>query len=111
MMNGHRRSSTDLSLVVTETDGVLGLVKDRLAGTAVALVVMHTLTFVEGLLCARLLIVGLEATGDTVTNISGALLHLLLSGLGGVRGELLLGLGAEVLASGVRHVCEWFGKR
>ena len=68
----------------------------RLVGTTVSLVVMHALALVKGLLHARLLVVGLDATGEAVTNISGALLHLLLGGLGGVGSELLLGLCEEV---------------
>lgn len=59
---------------------------------------MHALTLIVGLLHARLLVIGLGATGDAVTNITGALLHLLLSGLGGVGSELLLGLCREELA-------------
>jgi hypothetical protein len=129
--------------VVAEADGVLDLVTTARrqvrtscklslfeeyshgsAGTAVGVVVMGTLSLVEGLLSAGLALVGLQTTSDTVAGVSKSLLDLLLGGLGGVRSELLLGLctsvlmncnngcnvwrcishtGREILATGVRH--------
>jgi Na+-translocating ferredoxin:NAD+ oxidoreductase RnfE subunit len=64
---------------------------------------MGTLSLVESLLRAGLAPVGLQTTSDTVAGVSNALLDLLLGGLGGVRSDLLLGLGREILATGVRH--------
>jgi hypothetical protein len=89
--------------VVTKANGVLNLLADTLSGAAVSVVVMAALTLVESLLGSALLVVRLEAARDTVSGISEALLELVLGGLGGVRSELLLGLGREILATGVRH--------
>lgn len=62
------------------------------------LVVMGALDLVPGLLGGGLAVVGLEATGDTVTGVSDGLLDLVLGGLGRVRSELLLSLYKKSLA-------------
>lgn len=55
-------------------------------------VVMGALGLVKGLLASTLAVIGLQATGKTVTGVGDSLLDLVLSGLGGVRSNLLLGL-------------------
>ena len=56
------------------------------------MVVVRTLGLVKSLLGGRLAIVGLTTAGKTVGGIGDTLLNLVLSGLGGVRSQLLLGL-------------------
>lgn len=56
------------------------------------LVVVGALGLVEGLLRSALAVVGLEAASDTVGGVGDRLLDLLLSGLAGVRSDLLLSL-------------------
>jgi hypothetical protein len=51
-----------------------------------------TLGLVKGLLATALVVIRLETTSDAVTSVGGGLLDLVLSGLGGVRSDLLLGL-------------------
>jgi hypothetical protein len=58
----------------------------------VDVVVTGTLGLVEGLLASTLALVGLQAAGNAICGIGGSLIDLVLGGLGGVRGELLLGL-------------------
>lgn len=61
------RQSREIRLVlVTETDGVLGLVENRLAGAAVNLAVLGAASLVADLLSSGLVTVGLEATVDCV---------------------------------------------
>jgi hypothetical protein len=69
-------------------------------GTAVGLVVTGALGLVEGLLASTFAVIGLQATGNAVTGVGHSLLDLFLSGLGGVRSDLLLGLcGKKWLAT------------
>ena len=55
-------------------------------------VVTGALGLVKGLLARTLTLVGLQAAGNAIGGVSGSLIYLVLSGLGGVGGELLLGL-------------------
>lgn len=57
-----------------------------------SVVVMGTLGLVEGLLRGRLALVGLSTASEAVGGIGDTLLDLVLSGLGGVRSQFLLGL-------------------
>lgn len=54
-------------------------------------------------LAGALVTIWLSATDNTVASVCHAFLELLLSALGGIRSDLLLSLGVEILASGVRH--------
>lgn len=96
------------------------------------LAVVGAAQLVGSLLTERLVMVGLGAAAHSVStcrsregiyrgtvpselvaSVSDSLLHLLLSRLGGVGSDVLLGLGGEIFATGVRHVdvCLgwWFG--
>lgn len=64
----------------------------RLGGTTVGLIVMSALALVEDLLSCALVFIGLSTAGETVGCIGKCLLDLVLSGLGGIRSKLLLGL-------------------
>ena len=59
---------------------------------ATVVVVFHTLGLVVNFLASRLVLVGLDTTLDPVTRVREGLLDLVLSGLGRVRSDLLLGL-------------------
>lgn len=61
-------------------------------GTIVNVVVASALGLIEDLLASTLALVGLQAAGNAIGGIGGSLVNLILGGLGGVRGELLLGL-------------------
>ena len=56
------------------------------------MIIVHALALVEGLLGSGLVLISLHTTGDTVLDIGSSLLDLVLSGLGRVRSEFLLGL-------------------
>lgn len=62
------------------------------AGGTAIVVIMGALSLIEGLLGTALVVVRLETTSDAVTSVGNGLLDLVLSGLGGVRSHLLLGL-------------------
>lgn len=100
-------SMADILLVHAQS--VLDLVANRAGGTAVVLVVFGALGLVKGRLASGLVIVGLNTAGNAVAGVSEGLLDLLLGGLGGVRSDFLLGLGREILATGVRHIDGWCG--
>jgi hypothetical protein len=68
----------------------------RAGSAAVGLIVVSALGLVEGGLTGRLLVIGLNATRDTVGGIGETLLDLLLGRLGRVRSDLLLGLCERV---------------
>jgi hypothetical protein len=91
-------------LVLVKTEGVLGLVEDRLAGAAVNVLVLGATKLISSGLSAGLLAVGNDTTGNLVAGIGEGLLELLSGGLGGVWLKALLGLGGEIFASKVRHV-------
>lgn len=61
-------------------------------GSTPIVIVVHALGLVKGGLGGRLLVIGLDATNDAVSGVGDGLLDFLLSGLGGVRSELLLAL-------------------
>lgn len=56
------------------------------------MVVVAALGLVEGLLGARLAVIGLDTAGEAVGGVGEGLLDLLLGGLGGVRSDFLLSL-------------------
>jgi hypothetical protein len=61
-------------------------------GTIVNMIVTGALGLVEGFLTSTLALVGLQAAGNAIGGVGGSLINLVLSGLGRIRGELLLGL-------------------
>ena len=71
--------------------------------------VLLSLALVEGGLRGALLRVWLRFAGNAVHGIGDAFFGLVESGLARVRGEALLGLGAEIFSSCVRHCLfvEW----
>jgi len=93
--------------VLVKAKSILCLVEDGTAGRAVDLTVLGAAKLVGDLLAGRLLIIRLDATSELVAGVSDGLLHLLLSGLGGVGSDALLHLVGEILAAGVRHVNGW----
>lgn len=66
--------------------------------------VLLSLSLIEGGLGGALLRVGLGFAGNTIHGIGDAFLGLVDGGLARVRSNALLGLGAEILSSCVRHV-------
>lgn len=61
-------------------------------------------------LAGRLVGVGLDGASSAVQSTADVLGGLLGGGLGGVRLNLLLSLGGEILAAEIRHVdCLWVG--
>lgn len=70
------------------------------ARTTVSLIVVSTLSLIEGLLGGALAVIRLETTRDTVSGVGDGLLDLLLGRLGGVRSDLLLRLCNEKEISG-----------
>lgn len=56
------------------------------------MVVASALGLIKDLLASTLALVGLQTTSNSIGGIGGRLIDLVLGGLGGVRGELLLGL-------------------
>jgi hypothetical protein len=75
----------------------------------VSSVVVAALDLVKGLLASGLVLIGLDTTSNAVCGIGDGLLDLLLGRLGGVRSQLLLGLGREILATEIRHLDRLIG--
>lgn len=57
---------------------------------------MGALALVDSLLADALLVIGLSTASETVGGVGDGLLDLVLSGLGGVGSDLLLGLCGSV---------------
>jgi len=88
--------------VLVNTEGVLSLVQKTF--TVVLLGVFLTAGPVESLLCIAFVVVALETAGCSVGGASDALFCTVQGGLGGVRSDLLPGLGGEVFAERFGHV-------
>lgn len=58
-------------------------------------------------LASALVVIWLSTTSCSIDRIRHALLYLLLGTLGGIGSQFLLGLGAEIFATGVRHDCKY----
>jgi len=90
--------------VLVHSDGVLGLVEDRLASASVCGIILGAAKLVGSRLTSGFVGVGDDRTRNLVGGTGDTLLKLLASGLGGVGLHALLGLVAEILTSEVRHV-------
>lgn len=95
--------------MITKSHGILCLLADCLGAATMGLVVRSTTNGVIGLLRVRLLAVALRAACEAVGSVGDGFLHLVHGGLLGVRSHLLLSLGGEILAAGVRHIDDGIG--
>ena len=93
-------------VLVTKAKGVLGLVEDAAAGSAVDFLIFAATKLVSDRLGGGLVLVGLETTSHLVGGVGEGLSDLVASRLGGIGLNALLGLVGEIFAECVRHV-DW----